>query len=535
MSDPEPRETVVMPLAGIHRVNADQDQHQTGQPGDLSQALADKPIWTDQDLHGHGIPIIDVAFASVGGGLGSFAMIDTLRIAGVPTEFMVALSNLDRPSDTYEYLATNSQIPRVERLRSDSGSVMDCIWGWPGYALREAIADRSVKPIWQVMTEPVLSEYFTPRAGQVYESVAREATRIGWDSMLRSGVVRTVRRREGGDYFVLFTPEPGQSATRRVAYRCRFVHIAVGYPGVKFLPDLQAYRDTHNDFSRVVNAYEQHSHVYEELKRRPCTVLLRGSGIVGSRVLQRIINDRDHHGAQTTIIHLFRNYPDGFQGDRRTFRRPAKRGWAYQPFNFPKSAWGGQLRDKLNKLEGAERSALIDAMGGTNTASRADWQKQLERGWAQGFYRQHVGTVERVAPGDGAARGKVRTQISDQTGATTIDADFIIDATGLEASIEEHRVLDELLRFVGARKNPKGRLDVDHDFLIRGTENDQGRLYASGSITLGGYYAGVDSFLGLQYAALRIHDALAKQGFGAKIGLVRSTSQWLKWARNKQP
>jgi len=54
-------------------------------------------------------------------------------------------------------------------------------------------------------------------------------------------------------------------------------------------------------------------------------------------------------------------------------------------------------------------------------------------------------------------------------------------------------------------------------------------------MTLGGYYAGVDSFLGLQYAALRIADDLAANGLGRRIGPLRSTSQWLKWMRNKRP
>ena len=74
---------------------------------------------------------------------------------------------------------------------------------------------------------------------------------------------------------------------------------------------------------------------------------------------------------------------------------------------------------------------------------------------------------------------------------------------------------------------------VERDFTVRGTQSGTGRLYASGSITLGGYYAGVDSFLGLHYSALRIADALAENGFGKKIGPLRSTSQWWKWARNK--
>ena len=35
-----------------------------------------------------GIPVTDVPFVSVGGGIGSFVTVDYLRIAGVPTDRM---------------------------------------------------------------------------------------------------------------------------------------------------------------------------------------------------------------------------------------------------------------------------------------------------------------------------------------------------------------------------------------------------------------------------------------------------------------
>jgi hypothetical protein len=59
-------------------------------------------------------------------------------------------------------------------------------------------------------------------------------------------------------------------------------------------------------------------------------------------------------------------------------------------------------------------------------------------------------------------------------------------------------------------------------------------MFASGSATLGGPYAGVDSFLGLQYAALHITDELARLGFCRRIGVARSLSQWWRWARNRR-
>ena len=60
-------------------------------------------------------------------------------------------------------------------------------------------------------------------------------------------------------------------------------------------------------------------------------------------------------------------------------------------------------------------------------------------------------------------------------------------------------------------------------------------MYASGSITLGGYYAGVDSFLGLQYAALNIADDLATVGVVPRIGPARSMGEWWRRMRNRPP
>lgn len=500
---------------------------------DLTEALIDKSAWSDADVAASGLPMEDADFVSVGGGLGSFAMADTMRIVGLHTGQIRVLGDNSSPTSTYEYLAANSQIPEYERLRSDAGSVMDNIWGFPSYAIREAWADKSLRAAWQVATEPVLAEYYTPRAGQVYESVRRETARIGWDAMLRLGFVRMIRKREGGGYFVVHTPQKPTGGAKRHIYRTNFAHIAVGYPGVAFLPDLQEYRERTGDYSRVVNAYEPHDHVYAETRARPCTIVVRGSGIVASRVLQRLLDDQEA-GAQTRVVHLFRNYVSEPQGDKATFTRPGRNGFSYQAFNFPKAAWGGQLRYTMEALEGDARAEFLDKLGGTNTAPRKSWSDQLERAKKAGAYDQAVGKVVSVdAMDDGTGiRTKVATSAGDEH---LIDAQFIIDATGLLARIEEHRLMADLLTHSGVSKNPKGRLDVERDFEIRGAASGPGRLYASGSMTLGGYYAGVDSFLGLQYAAQRIADNLAERGLGKKLGTGRSVQQWVRWARNKTP
>ncbi len=526
------RETIHLPGAFVDPA---QDAARPPGAGDLTADLLEYPVWTDAVVAAAGIPVVDVALVTLGGGIGSLALVDILRIAGVSRDKLRVLSALDKPWDTYKYLTIVSQIPDGERLRSDSSGCPDNIWGFPAYALREAFGERRptrfLAPLWQVLTEPILTDYYTPKAGQVFGALQGEADRIGWWSLVDKGQVRMVRKRHGGGYFTILTPPAGTAATKRVAYRSSYVHVAVGYPGLRFLADLQEYRQRHKDYTRVVNAYEPHEHVYEELQRQPGTVIVRGGGIVASRILQRLIDDRDTKGSKTTIVHLLRTYVGGSHGPSRFMRRRGGDGWAYQGFNWPKATWGGQLKYRLEKLEGDQRKALFEVMGGTNTPRRKLWQQQLARGRREGWYKVQVGTVTEVLPGPGRA---VTTKVKTAEGTLELAANFIVDATGLEADIREHRLLADLLEFGGAGTNPLGRLDVERTFEVRGTRSEPGRLYASGSATLGGYYAGVDSFLGLQYAALAICDDLARTGFCDRIGVARSISQWWAWVLNRK-
>jgi len=208
-------------------------------PGDINDEMLATHVWDDGLIERSGIPIVDVPLVSVGGGIGSFVLCDYLRIAGVATSQIRVLSALDVPWQTYEYLTRVSQIPRGERLRSDSASRPDNIWGFPSYAVSEAIATKRLGPLWHVFTEPFFNDYYTPRAGQVFESLERETRRIRYHEMLAKGLVRVVRRRAGGGYFSILTPPEGATATKRIAFRSLYVHLAVGYPGLRFLPDLQ--------------------------------------------------------------------------------------------------------------------------------------------------------------------------------------------------------------------------------------------------------------------------------------------------------
>ncbi len=86
-------------------------------------------------------------------------------------------------------------------------------------------------------------------------------------------------------------------------------------------------------------------------------------------------------------------------------------------------------------------------MGGTNTPWRRSWQRDMNEGRAAGWYQILSGTVERMAT---TPDGKIVSTVKTATGIIDIAADFVIDCTGLEADIAEHRVLADLLEHGGA-------------------------------------------------------------------------------------
>ncbi len=89
----------------------------------------------------------------------------------------------------------------------------------------------------------------------------------------------------------------------------------------------------------------------------------------------------------------------------------------------------------------------------------------------------------------------------------------------------------------GLRKNVKGRLRVGNDFEVDGMANGPARMYAAGAMTLGGPLAAVDSFLGLQYAAMVATLSLARNRAPGirRLNVVTSPIQWLKWAVGARP
>lgn len=510
------------------------------EPGVVPDALLRQSVISEADLAAAGVVVTVVPVLALGSGMGSFVFADALRNSGMSTSDIVVVGNEPTPYGRYQRLCKNSQIPPHERLRSNSDSCPDNTWGFPGYAVREMWGNlrrgdlrTTASVIWSLFGESAIADTYTPRSGDVFDNIAREGNRIGWDQMLRFGRIRTIRKTAEGRILAIASASDDVQR-KHFAVSARWVHLSLGYPAIQLLPDLAEYRERSNDRRHVVNAYEAHTHIYEQLRAKGGTVILRGRGIVASRVLQRLFEER-RANKNITVIHLHRSR---LQAGRRYgwSSRKIDGEFEFQAFNWPKGCWTGPQRYALEAADPQERKRLLDLWGGTTTANRSDWRRIVRGGIEGGWYRQEYGVVKAVT----ALGDRVVTTIENSLaggGKLELVADFVIDCTGLVASPERAPVLDDLIETYGLERNPLGRFRVTNDFEVAGMRHGEARMFAAGATTLGGPFATVDSFLGLQYAALRSINAMADDHPPA-LNRLRgwySFGQWLKWARRVAP
>jgi pSer/pThr/pTyr-binding forkhead associated (FHA) protein len=480
------------------------------------------------DLHATGLPIETVDYASIGGGFGSFAWVDLLRIAGVKANQIAVLSPEKSVYGRYHQLCLNANLPDRERLRSQSDACPDNIWGFPSYGTREALQKigrgqlfPGLKILGQLLVEPLWEKSYGPMDEQVLRSVDREAARIGWQQMLRYAMVQTIRQTVDGRYALLYNQ--GESYAITIASH---LHLATGYPAVEFLPDLQAYRQQTKDFKTVVNAYEPHDRIYEQLGQKGGVVVLRGAGTVACRVLQRIYQVRRAHAQQQIkVIHLWPAAKEAGQ-QMGMSQRPVHLNYEVQALEWPKACWGGSYKMRLAAATNEQQQQFLQGWMGATIPQRRDWQKMIAGGLSKGWYQQVIGQVQSVLPA-------VNGLDICLAGAPTLQADYVIDATGLAGSVMDSQLLADIVQQYQIGLNSWGQFAITPEFTIAGLNG----VYAAGMIAGGNSYGPVDSFLGLQYAALAsVCDLTDRQAPGLKrINALRSVSQWLKWAIDRPP
>jgi hypothetical protein len=234
------------------------------------------------------------------------------------------------------------------------------------------------------------------------------------------------------------------------------------------------------------------------------------------------------------IIHVLRQ-PVSAGSRFRNAKRLVDYHWEIQPFNFPKSAWGGRYRDIFDMADDEMRDDFIDSWGGTTTADRRAWRDIIDQAKREGWYTIFFGTVDSMQP-ISDERVMIQLDVEGQNMAE-LSVDYMIDATGLDADWRKNPLLKDLIETYNLPLNVKDRLDVTRDFEVCAMRLPQGRLYATGAITLGASYAPVDSFLGLQYAAQASVENMIQNEAPCiqELRPMKSMKQWSRWLMGVQP
>lgn len=502
----------------------------------------DDPILSLEELREIDPTLQETRYLSLGGGLGSFAWIDRLVVSGIDRRDLAVLGVAPEPFRQFQRLCDVSQIPDHERLRCDSRETLDNVWGWPGYALREFVDDlrkhhyrQALKLLWRILTAPLLSDDYMPRRADFIKSIQREANRIGWQDIWQFGVVDTIRQVSDGRYAVFYSPTGSTHEGDVKLILTNFLHIAFGFPGVRLEPDLQTYRLRTGDFRKVVNAYEEHEHIYRALRQNSGDVLLRGEGMIASRILQRLVSERQNN-PDIGIVHL-RRMPRVRGASYGRNQRKVQNHWELQSLFWPKATYAGDLRAIYHQANDRQRQQLSNDWGGTTTIIRQDWLEMTARGLSQGWYQARFGQIDRVIPSESNQVVTVIRGNSTVNEEARITTDFIIDATGLNIELEKHKVVGDLLNTYDLPRNEKGFPLISQAFEIKELRSEAGRVFISGVMASGGAYIPVLTFAGLLYAAQLSVQALQEAGTPGikRLKGLRSFTQWMRWLLRMEP
>ncbi|MCA9385656.1 hypothetical protein KC717_03335, partial [Candidatus Dojkabacteria bacterium] len=443
---------------------------------------------------------------------------------------IAVISPYKHPYETFKQRCENSHIDKDTRLRSDAGATPDNIWGVPSYAVRESWSNLKrlklggfFSPLFKVFTESYISEPFTPKSGQVFESITHEAKRIGWNSMLFEGMAQTIHPLENGGYEIQVLQNK-----RKFKIQCEYLHLGIGYSKLNKTDEQLSFEKHHPNLDIYKNVYEDHSHILNHLKHNGGTIIIRGRGIAASMLLQKLYElcmQRD----DIRILHLLRHHthPSMINNKERSLEHE----WEYQHYNFPKSCFGGEYKINLEGMPGHE--SYIPILGGTTSADRTSWKHIVEEGLDKGFYSYVVGSVQSFS----YKNQRVSIEITqDNDISCMVSADFMIDATGLSRNLRTNELFEELINTNHVSLTRFDTLQTNSSFCVLNPNGKDINLFASGVVALGNTFAPVDSFSGMTYAGLKITEFLCtKLERPHNLSGLGSLLEWSNWILHKPP
>ncbi len=134
---------------------------------------------------------------------------------------------------------------------------------------------------------------------------------------------------------------------------------------------------------------------------------------------------------------------------------------------------------------------MLGQLGGTTTAERSDWIGIVERGVEEGWYRPVYGNIAELTPlAAQGAQQPVGVQVSIDTvegNVETLNADYLIDCTGLIADIRRSPFLADMLDTYRLARNHAYR--VTDGTATQGGETGLDRFFGLGGI-VGGFVTG---------------------------------------------
>lgn len=496
----------------------------------LLQTFFRKQLLSLHELQAANMALEEKTYLSIGGGIGSFCWVNCLRVHGVAQTELAVIAQNYYPQTQFKHYCAHSGIGPQDRLRSDSGARPDNFWGFPGYAVDECWDELRVgkfgaalQTAWQICTEPFATDFYTPTAKRVYTSIEREGDRIGWTAMVRLGSALFLRRLVDGR-FAVFYEGPTKAINVVVA---NIVHIALGHKIRR--PDylLNAPAD------RALSGYELSEDFFSTIEKTDSTILVVGRGIVAARVVEHFLTGASS-AAKRTVISLFRQLLES-STDSRNIEQVTFSGWRLQPFNWPRATFGGALMEALQRAEPTERRQWAKTWSASSTPPRKQWLRVLKEAHAAQTYQSVYGQIARIEPQD----GRLIITINPEANAgdrQTLVADYLIDCSGFDDRVAHHFIYADLITTYQIARTPVGALRVDKHFGIPDFASERSALFVTGAGAAGNHYGPVDSFLGHQYAAVKIIEKLETMpGLALRhLDPVRSAYGWLQWVANRR-